>query len=54
MNDRNTPKQKAGEHAIKFIESGMTIGIGTGSTVFYFIQALAKKIKEEKEGRLYI
>lgn len=46
MNDQNTAKQKAGEHAIKFIESGMTIGIGTGSTIFYFIQALAKKIKE--------
>lgn len=45
MSDQNTAKQKAGEYAATFIETGMTIGIGTGSTVYYFIQALAKKIK---------
>ncbi|MES1220871.1 MAG: ribose-5-phosphate isomerase RpiA [Bacteroidota bacterium] len=38
-------KRIAGEHALQFIEPGMTIGIGTGSTVYYFIQALAKKVK---------
>ena len=48
MSDQNIAKQKAGEYAATFIETGMTIGIGTGSTVYYFIQALAKKIKEEK------
>lgn len=46
MNDQNTSKQKAGEYASRFVESGMTIGIGTGSTVFYFIHAIAQKIKE--------
>lgn len=46
MNDQNIAKQKAGEYAATFIETGMNIGIGTGSTVYYFIQALAKKIKE--------
>ena len=48
MSDQNIAKQKAGEYAATFIETGMTIGIGTGSTVYYFIQAVAKKIKEEK------
>lgn len=42
----NLAKQTAGEYAVKFIEPNMTIGIGTGSTVHFFIQALAKKIKE--------
>lgn len=39
-------KQKAGEYAATLIEQGMTIGIGTGSTVYFFIQALAQQIKE--------
>jgi ribose 5-phosphate isomerase A len=46
MSAQNIAKQKAGEYAATFIETGMNIGIGTGSTVYYFIQALAKKIKE--------
>ena len=39
-------KQKAGEYAATLVEDGMTIGIGTGSTVYYFIHALANKTKE--------
>src|SRR6478735_6951403 len=46
MSDQNIAKQKAGEYAATLIEPGMTIGIGTGSTVYFFIQALAKKVKE--------
>lgn len=42
----NTAKQQAGEYAATLIENGMTIGIGTGSTVYFFIQALAKKIQQ--------
>ena len=38
-------KQLAAEKSIDFIKEGMIIGIGTGSTVFYLINKLAKKIR---------
>ncbi|MBB1473671.1 ribose-5-phosphate isomerase RpiA [Luteimonas sp. MC1782] len=34
-------KRLAGEKAIEFVEDGMVVGVGTGSTVAYFIDALA-------------
>jgi len=46
MNSTNFSKQKAGEYAATLIEDGITVGIGTGSTVYFFIYALAKRIKE--------
>ncbi len=39
-------KRVAGEYAVRFIQPGTVTGIGTGTTVFYFIHALAKKVKE--------
>jgi len=36
------PKRLAGEKAIEFVEDGMVVGVGTGSTVAYFIEALGK------------
>ena len=39
-------KRVAGEYAVQLIQPGFVTGIGTGSTVYYFIQALAKKVKE--------
>ena len=38
----NDTKRLAGEKAIEFVEDGMIVGVGTGSTVAYFIDALAK------------
>lgn len=35
-------KRLAGEQAIEFVEDGMIVGVGTGSTVAYFIDALAR------------
>jgi ribose 5-phosphate isomerase A len=35
-------KRLAGEQAIEFVEDGMVVGVGTGSTVAYFIDALAR------------
>lgn len=35
-------KREAAEAAISFVESGMTVGVGTGSTVNHFINALGK------------
>jgi ribose 5-phosphate isomerase A len=34
-------KRQAGEAAIRYVEDGMIVGVGTGSTVAYFIDALA-------------
>ena len=42
-------KRLAGEKAIEYVEDGMIVGIGTGSTVAYFIDALAG-IKERIRG----
>lgn len=41
---QDTWKQAAGEVAAKLIEDGMVVGIGSGSTVVYFIYALARRI----------
>lgn len=42
-------KQQAAEYALKFVEGHKIIGVGTGSTVNYFIKALAQ-IKGQFEG----
>ncbi|KRA15063.1 MULTISPECIES: ribose-5-phosphate isomerase RpiA [unclassified Lysobacter] len=42
-------KRLAGEKAIDYIEDGMIVGVGTGSTVAYFIDALGR-IKERIKG----
>jgi ribose 5-phosphate isomerase A len=39
--DIEAQKRAAGEAAIEFVEDGGIIGVGTGSTVKYFIEALA-------------
>lgn len=43
MINKETLKQQAALAALDFIESGMIVGIGTGSTVNYFIEALKAK-----------
>ncbi len=35
------PKQRAAEAALPFLENGMVIGLGTGTTADFFLQALA-------------
>ncbi len=42
-------KRLAGEKAIEFVEDGMIVGVGTGSTVAYFIDALAG-VKDRIKG----
>lgn len=39
---QNEHKRLAAEKAIEFVEDGMTVGVGTGSTVAYFIDALGR------------
>ena len=40
-------KQQVGQRAVDFIEDGMVVGLGTGSTVKYMVDALGKRVKEE-------
>jgi len=41
-----TEKQLAAEKSIEFIKDGMTVGLGTGSTVFFFVNKLAELVKQ--------
>ncbi|MGB5895376.1 MAG: ribose-5-phosphate isomerase RpiA [Ignavibacteriaceae bacterium] len=43
--DLTKEKKAAAEKAVEFIESGMLVGLGTGSTVKFMIESLAEKIK---------
>jgi ribose 5-phosphate isomerase A len=47
--DKNKLKQAAAETAIKYIPIDSVVGVGTGSTVNYFIDALASR-KNQIEG----
>lgn len=44
--DKELGKRKAAEEAVKYVEDGMTLGIGTGSTAAHFITILGERIKE--------
>lgn len=37
-------KEAAGRHAAEFVEDGMTVGLGTGSTVHFALAALGQRI----------
>jgi ribose 5-phosphate isomerase A len=45
--DRDTAKQAAGEQAATLVEDGMCLGLGTGSTTAYALEALGQRIAEE-------
>jgi ribose 5-phosphate isomerase A len=40
------PKKLAAERAVEFVEDGMIVGLGTGSTTFWAIQKIAQRINE--------
>lgn len=40
-------KQLAAEKAVSFLENGMTIGLGTGSTAWWAIEKIGEKVKKE-------
>jgi ribose 5-phosphate isomerase A len=40
------PKQRAAEASLKFVRDGMIVGLGTGSTADYFLQALAAALRD--------
>jgi len=40
-------KQLAAERAISFLDDGMTVGLGTGSTAYWAIEKIGQKVKNE-------
>ena len=47
--DQNAKKQAVAKAAIDYVESDSIVGVGTGSTVNFFIEELGK-IKHKIEG----
>ena len=41
------PKQLAAEKAVSFLENGMTVGLGTGSTAYWAIEKIGEKVQKE-------
>jgi ribose 5-phosphate isomerase A len=41
-------KQRAGEAALQYVKDGMIVGLGTGSTAKYFIEAVAAAVRAGK------
>src|SRR5688572_20324205 len=42
------PKEVAGRRAADLVESGMTVGLGTGSTVHFVLARLAERVRDER------
>jgi ribose 5-phosphate isomerase A len=40
------PKQLAGEKAAEFVKDGMTVGLGTGTTVYWTIKRLGEMVRQ--------
>ena len=40
-------KKLAGIKAAEFVQSGMIVGLGTGSTAYYFVEEIGRRVKEE-------
>jgi ribose 5-phosphate isomerase A len=47
--DKEAEKKKAADAALDFIQQDMIVGVGSGSTVAYFIEAL-KKVRQKIDG----
>src|SRR5262249_37681603 len=44
--NRDNLKRRAARRAVEFIQDGQVIGIGTGSTTFFAIQALGERVSD--------
>jgi ribose 5-phosphate isomerase A len=49
MSDRDTFKQQAAEQALQYIQSGMALGLGSGTTANRLLRPLAERLRD---GRL--
>ena len=41
------PKKLVGIKAASFVEDGMVVGLGTGSTAYFMVEELGRRMKEE-------
>jgi ribose 5-phosphate isomerase A len=39
-------KRRAGERAVEFVEDGMVLGLGTGSTAYWMVERLGQRVRE--------
>jgi len=46
MSDRDHLKRAAAERAVEFVEPGMVLGLGTGSTAAFVIETLGKRVAQ--------
>src|SRR5579862_8476969 len=44
--DRNELKRAAAYRALDFVKDGMVLGLGTGSTAFFVVEGLGKRVAE--------
>ncbi len=49
MLSSNEIKQRVALHATRLVQPGMTIGLGSGTTMYWFVMALAEQVKEGLE-----
>ena len=40
-------KKIAGVRAAQYVENGMIVGLGTGSTAYYFVEEIGRRVQEE-------
>jgi ribose 5-phosphate isomerase A len=40
-------KQMVGIESAKYVKDGMTVGLGTGSTAYFMVEEIGRRIKEE-------
>lgn len=45
--DRDAAKRTAGQEAAALVRDGMTLGLGTGSTTAYALQAIGRRVEED-------
>ena len=50
MTDLETYKQQAAEYALQYVQSGMVLGLGSGSTAKHLLSPLAERLRD---GRLH-
>ncbi len=47
MTHQDELKQLVGKAAVQFVEDGMTVGLGTGTTVKFMVDALGQRVNQE-------
>jgi len=46
MSQADPLKQFVGEEAVNYIEDGMRVGLGSGTTMYYAVKALGERVKQ--------